>query len=102
MVWGLTMMALQNLVVWMVVLASSIYAVWTLMPSALRRVVATRLLRVPSPAWLRTTLQESATAGSGCGDCSGCDKAVGAKPATRTAPTGAPVQVVQFHPRRKT
>lgn len=95
------MMALQNLVVWMVVLGSSMYAVWTLMPSAWRRVIASRLLHLPSPAWLRTTLQRSATAGAGCGGCGGCDKAVGAKPATRAAPTEALVQVVQFHPPRK-
>lgn len=95
------MVALQNMVVLMVVLGSSVYAVWALTPGAWRRVIASRLLRLPSPGWLRTTLQESATAGSGCGGCGGCDKAVGPKQAARTTPTEAPVQVVQFHPPRK-
>lgn len=94
------MMALQNLVVWMVVLASSIYAVWALMPSALRRVVAKRLLRLPNLAWLRTPLQQAAAGKAGC-DCSGCDKAVGLKPASNKVPLDAPVQVVHFHPQRK-
>lgn len=95
------MVAVQNLVVFMVVLGSSVYAAWVLMPSAWRRVLATRLLRLPNPAWLRTTLQQAAAPGAGC-DCSGCDKAVGRRPAARTVPTEATVQVVRFHPPRKT
>jgi hypothetical protein len=97
------MLAVQNLVVFMVVLGSSMYAAWVLIPSVWRRAIAARLLRLltfPSPAWLRTALQQAAAAGSGC-DCSGCDKAVGAKPVVRTVPTEAPVQVIRFHPPRK-
>lgn len=99
------MLALQNLVVLLVVLGSSMYAAWALMPSVWRRAVATHLLRLltfRSPAWLRTTLQQTAAAGSGCGGCGGCDKTVGPTPTARTAPAQASVQVVRFHPQRKT
>lgn len=99
------MMALQNLVVLVVVLASSIYAVWALMPSVWRRALATQLLRLltgRNPAWLRSKIEHAAAAGSGCGGCGGCDKAVAPKPAAHTASRAAPAQVVRFHPQRKT
>ena len=99
------MVALQNMVVLMVVLGSSVYAVWALMPSVWRRALATQLLRLlpfRSPAWLRTMHQQTAAAGSGCGGSGGCDKAVAPKPAAHTASRPAPMQVVRFHPQRKT
>lgn len=95
------MMATQNFVVFMVVLGSSLYAAGTLIPSALRRAVATRLLRLPLPIWLRSTLQRANASGGGCNGCGGCDTAAVPKPSARAVPTEAPTQVVRFHPKRK-
>lgn len=83
----------QYLVVFALVLGCSLYALWTIMPAVWSRALASRLLRLPQPAWLHTTLQKAATAGSGC-DCSGCDKVAG--PARPT-----PAQVIRFHPKPK-
>jgi len=68
-------MSTQNLIVYSVVLACSVYALWTLMPSAWRRFLAARLVRLPLGSALRVTFQRAATPASGC-DCSGCDKVV--------------------------
>jgi hypothetical protein len=82
---------LQTLTVALLVLGCSLYAAWTLMPAAARRVLATALLRWPWPAALSARLRKSAQAASGCG-CDGCDRAASKAPA-------ASVQKVTFHPR---
>ena len=86
-------MATQNLLVFSIVFACSIYALWVLMPVAARRFIAKRLLSLPLGSTFRTVFQRAASATTGC-DCSGCDKVVGLQ--QKTAP-----QVVQFHTRRK-
>lgn len=66
-------MILQNLIVALLVLGSTGYAAWTLAPKALRRRIATALLRHPRLASL-PALQKLARAPGGCG-CDGCDHA---------------------------
>ena len=83
------MHSLQNLIVALLVVGCSAYALWTLMPAAARRGIATSLLKLPLPASLELKLRKAATVASGCG-CDGCDHA-----SAKTAPK-AP-QVVTFH-----
>ena len=85
---------MQTLIVAVLVVACSAYALWTLMPAAARRALAIGLLRVPHlPRGITTRLQKAAQAASGCG-CDGCDRS-DKKPA---APTPAS-QTITFHPR---
>lgn len=79
---------MQNLVVALVVASCTVYAVWVLMPAAVRRWVATRLQHGPWPAPLAAFLRRHAQAPSGCG-CDGCD----AKPA---APAGS-THTIRIH-----
>ena len=82
----------QTFVVALIVVASAVYASWSLMPSALRRRLAGALLQWPLPTSCRGPLQRAAgTSSSGCGGCGGC---VGAKPAGPEAP-----RPVVFHRR---
>ncbi len=83
---------MQVLIVALLVVGCAGYAVWTLMPAALRRPLATALLTWPLPARLRRTMEAAVRQGSGCG-CDGCDHA--AKPAP------AAVQPIRFHPRAR-
>lgn len=69
---------MQDFLVALIVLACTLYAVWTLMPSSVRRPLAMRLVRWPWPQTLARHLQRAALAKTGCG-CDGCD----AKPATQ-------------------
>ncbi|MBC7484459.1 MAG: hypothetical protein H7337_21715 [Rhizobacter sp.] len=82
---------LQSIAAALLVLGCSLYAAWTLMPSAARRVLAMALLRWPLPEVLAARLRQSAQAASGCG-CDGCDRAAPKPPA-------ASVQKITFHPR---
>lgn len=68
-------MTAQHLIVFCVVLACSVYALWVLMPSAARRFLAARLVRLPLGASLKARFQKTAARSGGC-DCSGCDKVV--------------------------
>jgi ferrous iron transport protein B len=86
-------MTAQHLVVFALVLACSVYALWTLMPSAARRFVARRLMRLPLGSSLKTELQKAASARSGC-DCSGCDKVVDLQ-------RKPPSQVIRLHVKTK-
>jgi len=62
---------MQTLVVALIVVVSFGYAGWTLMPAALRRPLATRLLTWPGLRQ-RAWLLRAAKPASGCG-CDGCD-----------------------------
>ena len=86
-------MTAQHLIVFSIVLACSVYALWTLMPAAARRFMAKSLLRLPLGSSLKAVMQRAASARSGC-DCSGCDKVVDLqrKPAS---------QVIRFHVKSK-
>ena len=86
-------MTAQHLVVFALVAACSIYALWVLMPTVARRFFARHLAKLPMAAAWKARLQQTATAPSGC-DCSGCDKVVDAQRKARP-------QVVHFHPRPK-
>jgi hypothetical protein len=68
-------MSAQHLIVYSLVLACGVYALWVLMPSAWRRSLAARLVRLPLGTALHATFQRAAAPASGC-DCSGCDKVV--------------------------
>jgi ferrous iron transport protein B len=83
-------MAAQLLIVALIVAACSTYAVWTLMPAALRRAIALRALRLSLPAPLAKPFLKAAGPTSGCGGCGSCGDDA-AKPAR--------VQAVKFHPR---
>ena len=69
-----------------VVVGSAIYAVWTLMPSALRRALATALLGLPLPGAIAARLRLHAASASSCG-CTGCDRNPLAEPAAGAAPS---------------
>lgn len=63
---------MQNLLVALIVAGCTGYAVWVLMPSALRRVAAQQALRLHWPRPIAARLQKAAQASTGCG-CDGCD-----------------------------
>lgn len=86
-------MTAQHLIVFSIVLACSVYALWMLMPAAARRFMAQRLLRLPLGSPLKTLLQRAASAPSGC-DCSGCDKVVDLQRKQAS-------QVIRFHVKTK-
>ena len=82
---------MQALIVALLVLGCSVYAVWTLMPAVARRAIATSLLKLPLPTRFAAKMRKAATVSSGCG-CDSCDHA----PAQSAS---KPSQVVTFHPR---
>jgi hypothetical protein len=86
-------MVAQWLIVGLVVVASFVYAGWTLMPAALRRRLATRLLTWPGLAG-RAWLLRAARPANGCG-CDGCDAGM---PAPGAEPKAQRIMIV----RRKT
>ena len=87
---------MQSLIVAVLVAACSAYALWTLMPAAVRRAVAIGLLRIPRlPRGIATRLQKAAQAASGCG-CDGCDRS-DKKPAVKEPAS----QTITFHPRAR-
>ena len=90
-------MNIQSGVVALIVGTCLAYAVWVLMPSAARRVLAGALLRLPLPAPLATRLVKTAHAASGCG-CDGCDRA---PVATAAAAPKRTEQPIHFHPRAR-
>ena len=83
-------MALQNVVVALIVLACTAYAVWTLMPSAARRALATAMLKLALPRVVAEPLQRATQTAAACGGCDGC-----ADTAPKKAP-GTP-QPLKFH-----
>jgi hypothetical protein len=86
-------MNLQHLIVFGLVTACSIYALWVLMPAAARRFVARYMVQLPfGPAW-KARFQQVASASTGC-DCSGCDKVVDQR-------RNKQPQVIHFHARPK-
>ena len=82
-------MNVQSAAVALIVGACLLHAVWTLMPSAVRRALANALLRLPLPAALARRLPKTARAAPGC-SCDGCD---------RHLPPPRPVEPLIFHPR---
>ncbi len=85
---------MQNLLVALIVLACTVYAVWALLPAGWRRSLAARLAAAPWPAPIQRRLQQAAQRGNACG-CNGCDR--GAPSAKPPAPDAQPIR---FHPRR--
>lgn len=92
-------MAVQSWLAYGVVGGSFIYAAWSLMPQAARRVLADGLLRLPLPRLLSGYLKKVAQAAAGC-HCSGCDHATAkGGPSPRVGLAGA--QPLVFHPRKR-
>ena len=83
-------MGLQQLIVTCIVLACGVYALWVLMPAALRRVLAVRLQRLPLGGSWQQRMQRAAKPASGC-DCSGCDAVVDKRSRTASA------KVIRIH-----
>ena len=78
-------MLFQASIVALLVLGCALYATWTLMPAAARRVLARQLLRMPFPAPLAGRLRRHAQASGGCA-CDGCDHAAPPRDANRPQP----------------
>jgi ferrous iron transport protein B len=85
---------MQQLVVGLLVVLCSIYALWSLMPAALRRPLAGWLLRMPGigPCGpLASVLRRAAAGPNACG-CDGCD----AKPAApKRADAAVPIRILR-------
>ena len=81
---------MQHLIVFCIVMACGVYALWVLMPAALRRVLAAQLQRLPLGAGWQQRMQRAAAPASGC-DCSGCDAVVDNRSRTATA------KVIRIH-----
>jgi hypothetical protein len=82
----------QTVIVGVIVVACTAYAVWSLMPSTTRRRVATVLIRLPLPEPVAAPLRRAALSANACG-CNGCDGGAPRRPATAE-------QRVRFRPRR--
>lgn len=82
-------MVVQALIVATLVGCCFAYAVWTLLPAAARRPLASSLLRLPLPHRLVENLRQAAQNSTPC-NCAGCEH----------APSKAPslVQPLLFHP----
>jgi hypothetical protein len=81
---------MQDLLVALIVAACTGYAVWVLMPSALRRAIAQRVQHWPWPSAISRRLRRAAQAPTGCG-CDGCD----------TKPPAAASKPIRIHRRPK-
>ena len=91
-------LSIQSIIVALLVLGCSARAVWTLMPAAARRVLASAMLRWPLPEPLAARLRVSAQPASGCASgCASCDHA--APKSTPGSSPGAP-QKITFHARK--
>ncbi|NDP38421.1 MAG: hypothetical protein GZ093_06675 [Rhodoferax sp.] len=95
-------MGLQSLIVWLLVAGSFVYAAWSLLPQAARRILAQGLLRWPLPRALAQFLRQAARAQAGC-NCSACDHApANVRKAGKPGPAdAAPAQPLVFHPRKR-
>jgi hypothetical protein len=78
-------MLFQTSIVALLVLGCALYATWTLMPAAVRRVLAQRMLRMPLPGPVATRLRRHAQAAGGCA-CDGCDHAPPPRDASQPQP----------------
>ena len=87
-------MSAQIVIVALLVTACTVYAAWSLMPSAARRHLAQALLKLPLPAPARAPLEKALAPSDGCG-CNGCDVGTQKKPATSDP------QPIRFLPRGK-
>jgi hypothetical protein len=79
---------MQNLLVALIVIGCTGYAVWVLIPGALRRAAAQQALKWPWPAPIAARLQKAAKVSGGCG-CDGCD----AKPPKPAADAAQPIRI---------
>ncbi len=86
---------LQTSIVIVLVVCSVLHAGWALIPRAMRRAVALKVLALslPLPGWLSKVMQSAAVAHSGCA-CHGCENATGGASAL---PAVVKAQPVVFH-----
>jgi hypothetical protein len=87
----------QSIVVGVVVFASALYATWTLMPAALRRLLAAAALALPLPAAIAARMRRHASDAASSG-CSGCDRNPLSKPGDGRA-AAATVRPITLHRR---
>lgn len=92
-------MAAQSIVVTLVVTGSFSYAIWALMPQALRRGLLAALRKTPLRAWLHEALPGAAGGGGACGSCGSCASS-NAKTAAVQTSTVAPLHFVPKASRR--
>jgi hypothetical protein len=91
-------MAVQSIIVTLLVLGCSARAVWTLMPAAARRLLATAMLRWSLPEPLAARLRASAQPASGCAaGCASCDHAA---PKSGSRLSASESQKIIFHPHK--
>jgi hypothetical protein len=81
-------MTAQWAIVAIVVLASALYAAWTLMPASLRRALAAATLKLPLPTAIAARMRAQAANASSCG-CSGCGRNPLSPKSTEAATTTA-------------
>jgi len=83
-------MDVQTWIALSIVAGCAVFALWTLMPSALRRACAAAALHLPLPAALSASLRRTTQAPVSC-SCDGCDK---------VKPSAPRAQAIRIHRRR--
>ena len=79
-------MNMQGVIVGLIVIACSAYALWTLMPTAVRRGLSTRLLKLPLPDAIARPFRQAVQPTSGCGGCDNCGDRTPATPKSSIKP----------------
>jgi len=79
-------MNMQGVIVGLIVIACSAYALWTLMPAAVRRGLSTRLLKLPLPDAIARPFRQAVQPTSGCGGCDNCGDTTPATPKSSIKP----------------
>jgi hypothetical protein len=75
---------MQTLIVALIVLACSGYALWTLMPASLRRSLALKLLKLSWPESFERVFRKATQPAGACGGCDSCGDSA-AKPRSKGA-----------------
>ncbi|MFL6662850.1 MAG: DUF6587 family protein [Rhizobacter sp.] len=83
-------MLTQDIVVALIVAACTAYAAWTLMPSALRRALAGRALKLSLPEIVARPFRKALKPAGACGGCDDCGDKVQAAPRPGAQP-------IRFH-----
>jgi len=89
-------MNFESLLVFALVAASFIYALWHLLPQTVVRVLSKALQRLPLPGRVSAYFEAAAHQQSGC-HCSGCEHLSNKRPVSAAA--GAP-RITRFHGRK--
>jgi ferrous iron transport protein B len=71
-------MSTQSFIVALMVIACAAYAAWTLMPSGLRRSLATLILKLSLPEIVARPFRKALKPAGACGGCDSCGDAAAA------------------------